>query len=57
MKEKISKIKDNSMYEKELYIIDPSKAVVEINDELLLYKKIYNKLIKAIQKSRISKAR
>ena len=57
LKEKISKIKDNSMYEKELYIIDPSKAVVEINDELLLYKKIYNKLIKAIQKSRISKAR
>lgn len=57
LQEKINKIKDNSIYKKELYIIDPSKAVVEINDELLLYKKIYNKLMKAIQKSRLSKAR
>lgn len=36
---------------KEIYIIDPSKAVVEINDELLLYKKIYEKLIKSAKKN------
>lgn len=36
---------------KEIYIIDPSKAVVEINDELLLYKKIYDKLIKSAKKN------
>ena len=43
--ESVKKVKQSS---KEIYIIDPSKAVVEINDELLLYKKIYDKLMKKL---------
>lgn len=39
---------------KEIYIIDPSKAVDEINDELLLYKKIHQKLIKGIKKNQLA---
>ena len=57
LQNKLSKIKDNSIYEKETFVLEPSKAVIEINDELLLYKKIYNKLIKAIQRSKLSKER
>ena len=49
--ESVKKVKQSS---KEIYIIDPSKAVVEINDELLLYKKIYDKLIKSAKKNEMT---
>ena len=49
--ESVNKRKQSS---KEIYIIDPSKAVVEINDELLLYKKIYEKLIKSAKKNEMT---
>ena len=49
--ENMKKVKQSS---KEIYIIDPSKAVVEINDELLLYKKIYDKLIKSAKKNEMT---
>ena len=49
--ESVKKVKQSS---KEIYIIDPSMAVVEINDELLLYKKIYDKLIKSAKKNEMT---
>ena len=49
--ESVKKVKQSS---KEIYIIDSSKAVVEINDELLLYKKIYDKLIKSAKKNEMT---
>lgn len=39
---------------REIYIIDPSKAVAEINDELLLYKKIHQKLLKGIKRNQMA---
>ena len=41
-------------YEKEILIIEPNKALLEIHRELELYKKIYLKLIKNFKKNEIS---
>ena len=41
-------------YEKEILIIEPNKALLEIHGELELYKKIYLKLIKNFKKNEIS---
>ena len=53
-RENSESVKKRKQSSKEIYIIDPSKAVVEINDELLLYKKIYDKLIKSAKKNEMT---
>ena len=54
-KSKLDKLKGHAIYEKETFVLEPSKALNQINDELLLYKKIYSQLIKSVQRSKISK--
>lgn len=47
--------KDNDEeYEREVYVFDPTKAIVQINDELLMYKQIYDSLIPHIKDIRES---
>lgn len=48
---------DFNFFEKEIYIIDPTKAVVQINDELMLYRQIYENLCIHIQHNKDSLAR
>ena len=40
--------------EEEYYIIEPSEALIKLNDELYLYKEIYSKLISSLKKSQKS---
>ena len=54
IKENSKKKKKVKQSSKEIYIIDTSKPVVQINDELLLYKKIYDKLIKSAKKNEMT---
>ena len=55
LKNLIEKYKDGIIYEKEIYITKPSKAINQINDELLFYKQIYSKLVNCIQRIQSSK--
>ena len=52
MRIKINKLKDsdsfNEIYEKEIYVIEPSIAVNQIYDELVLFKNVYLNLSKQI---------
>ena len=55
LKKKIINSK-NKFYkdEEEYYIIEPSEALIKLNDELYLYKEIYSKLISSLKKSQKS---
>lgn len=49
--------RDNSSdieYDRDIYVLDPSKAIVQINDELLMYKEIYDSLMTNIKETRES---
>ena len=48
-KKKLENPKDN-----EIFVTEPSKIVLQINDELTIYKDIYNKLINGMNSSRIT---
>jgi hypothetical protein len=58
LKKKIDKINENddnrylSYVEKEIFIIEPSVAVTQIHDELLLYKQIYENLLVHIRENK-----
>ena len=41
----------------EIYVTEPSKILMQMNDELLMYKDIYNKLMNSLNNNRISIAR
>ena len=51
----IEKYKDGIIYEREVYITEPTKLICIINEELNLYKQIYSKLINSVQKIKSSK--
>ena len=55
-KRKIDSHKDDdfSFIEKEIYVLEPSQAIIQINDELLLYKQIYENLTSHIKDTRES---
>jgi hypothetical protein len=51
LKKKIANSKNKYFKdEEEYYIIEPSEAVIQINDELFLYKEIYSKLISSLKR-------
>ena len=58
-KKKIDSQKDDeyAFIEKEIYILDPSQAILQINDELLLYKQIYENLSSSIRETKESMKR
>lgn len=45
---------NSGFFEKEIHIIDPSIAVNQIHDELLLYKQIYENLVTHIRENKSS---
>ena len=50
LKKRLEALKeDYSYFDQEIYIVDPSKAILQINDELVLYKQIYESLSKMIK--------
>ena len=50
LKKRLEAIKeDYSYFDQEIYIVDPSKAILQVNDELILYKQIYESLSKMIK--------
>ena len=50
LKKRLEAIKeDYSYFDQEIYIVDPAKAILQINDELMLYKQIYESLSKMIK--------
>ncbi len=50
LKKKVETIKeDYSFFDQEIYIVEPTKAILQINDELLLYKQIYESLSKMVK--------
>ena len=46
-----------SFIEREIYVLDPYQAIIQINDELLLYKQIYDNLSSHIKETRESMKR
>ena len=58
-KKKIDSQKDDeySFIEKEIYVLDPTQAILQINDELLLYKQIYENLSSHIKETKESMKR
>ena len=55
LKRKIASSKNRFFKDdEEYYIIEPSEAVLQINDELYLYKEIYSKLITSLKRSQKS---
>ncbi len=55
LKQKIANSKGKFFKEEEeYYIIEPSEAIIQLNDELSLYKEIYLKLISSLKKSQKS---
>ena len=49
--------KEGIIYEKEIFITQPSKLICQINDELFLYKSLYTRLINSIHQIREDKER
>ena len=57
-KKKIEQLKDDfSLVDREIYISDPYKAIIQINDELLIYKEIYDNFSNIIKGAKSSIAR
>ena len=57
-KKKIEQLKDDfSLVDREIYISDPYKAIIQINDELLIYKDIYDNFTNFIKSTKSSIAR
>ena len=57
-KKKIEQLKDDfSLVDREVYISDPYKAIIQINDELLIYKEIYDNFTNIIKGAKSSIAR
>jgi hypothetical protein len=51
------KKKVESFNENDVLLADPSKILMQINDELLMYKEIYSKLMNSLNHNRVSLAR
>ena len=50
LKKRLEALKeDYSYFDQEIYIVEPSKAILQINDELVLNKQIYESLSKMIK--------
>ena len=50
LKKRLEALKeDYSYFDQEIYIVDPAKAILQVNDELMLYKQIYESLSKMIK--------
>ena len=57
-KKKIEQLKDDfSLVDREVYISEPYKAIIQINDELLIYKEIYDNFTNIIKGAKSSIAR
>ena len=59
LKKKLEKNSDdekfNQLVDREVYVVDPTIAITQIQDELLLYKQIYENLVTHIKESRDSR--